>query len=148
MNNSNFGSTASPNTLTRLPFLASPLLRFNLAEELRELREQDSWRRTSGRSSKTLVKHPDFHVVLILMKANSQMSEHHVDARISLQLLQGRIRVQLLPDQQMEIAAGELFVLDYGIPHDVEAMEESAFLITISWPGGTKEERHAKYAAS
>jgi hypothetical protein len=33
--------------------------------------------------------------------------------------------------------------LEYGIPHDVEALEESAFLITISWPGGTKEERHA-----
>jgi quercetin dioxygenase-like cupin family protein len=95
----------------------------------------------------TLVKHTDFHVVLILMKANTQMSEHHVDARISMHLLQGRILIQL-PDQKVEVAAGELFALDYGIPHDVEAIEESAFLITISWPGGTKEERHAKYAAS
>src|SRR6266576_831554 len=29
------------------------------------------------RSSKTLVKYPDLHIVLILIKADSQMSEHH-----------------------------------------------------------------------
>lgn len=45
------------------------------------------------------------------------------------------------------VSTGELLVLDYGIPHDVEAIEESAFLIA-SWPGGTKEERHAKYLAT
>jgi len=85
--------------------------------------------------------------VLILMKANSQMSEHHVDARISIHLLHGRMRIQL-PDQKVEIGGGELFALEYGIAHDVEALDESAFLITISWPGGTKEERHALYATS
>jgi hypothetical protein len=34
--------------------------------------------------------------------------------------------------------------LDYGIHHDVEALKESMFLITISWPGSTKKERHAR----
>ena len=76
------------------------------------------------------------------MKANTQMNDHHVDARISIHSLQGKIRVHL-PDQKVEVTAGELIVLDYGIRHDVEALQESAFLITISWPGGTKEERHA-----
>jgi quercetin dioxygenase-like cupin family protein len=147
MNTSPSRLTANRSALTRLPFLASPVIRFNLVDQLRQLRGQDSWQRTSGRSSKTLVKHPDFHILLILMKANSQMSEHHIDARISIQLLQGKIRIQL-PDQTLEVAAGELFALDYGIAHDVEAIEESAFLITLSWPGGTKEERHAKYAVS
>jgi quercetin dioxygenase-like cupin family protein len=69
------------------------------------------------------------------------MSQHHVDARISIHSLQGRIRIHL-PDQNVDLATGELMALEYGIPHDVEALEESAFL-TISWPGGTKEERHA-----
>ncbi len=113
MNTPNLGRIVSRNRLTKLPFLASPLLQFNLVEELRQLREQDSWRRMSGRSSKTLVKHPDFHIVLILMKAKSRMSEHHIDARISMQLLQGKILIEL-PDRQMEVRAGELFALDYG----------------------------------
>ncbi|HXY51006.1 MAG TPA: cupin domain-containing protein [Terriglobales bacterium] len=69
------------------------------------------------------------------------MKEHHADARISIHSLEGKIRVHL-PDQQVELSAGELLVIDYGIKHDVEALEESAFLLTVSWPGGTKEERH------
>jgi quercetin dioxygenase-like cupin family protein len=147
MNNSASGLTTASSSLTRLPFLASPSLHFHLADDLSELRNQDSWKRNSGRSSKTLVKYPDLHIVLILMKADSQMSEHHVDAHISIHLLQGRLRIQL-PDQRVELSAGELFALDYGIPHDVVAMEESAFLITISWPGGTKDERHTRYIMS
>lgn len=127
--------------LNRLPYLAAPLLRFNLRDELRQLREEDSWQRETGRSSKTLAKYPDFRIVLVLMKANTQMKEHHADARISIHSVEGKIRIHL-PDQQVELTAGQLLVIDYGIKHDVEAFEESAFLITISWPGGTKEERH------
>jgi len=127
--------------LNRLPHLANPLLRFNLSDELRQLRSEDSWQRETGRSSKTLAKYPDFRIVLVLMKANTQMKEHHADARISIHSLQGKIRIHL-PDQKIELPAGELMALDHGIPHDVDAMEESAFLITISWPGGTTEQRH------
>lgn len=128
--------------LTRMPNLASPLLRFNLPEELQRLRSAASWRRGTGRSSKTLAKYPDFHMVLVLMKADTHMNKHHVDARISIYCLEGRLRIRLLK-QVMEVPAGELMALDYAIPHKLEALEESAFLITISWPGGTKEERHA-----
>ena len=33
-----------------------------------------------------------------------------------------------------EVAAGDVLVLDCGIPRDVEALTESAFLLTICWP--------------
>lgn len=125
-----------------MPALASTVLHFNLPGELLQLRSQDSWQRGTGRSSKTLAKYPDFHVVLVLMKANTRMSEHHVDARISIHALEGRIRVRM-SDEVVDLLAGELIALDYAIPHDIAALEESAFLLTISWPGGTKEERHA-----
>lgn len=127
--------------LNRLPHLADRVLYFNLEEEIRRLREQDSWRRNTGRSSKTLAKYPDFRIVLVLMKPKSQMKEHHADARISIETLRGRIRLHL-PDQSIEMGAGELMCLESGIHHDVEAIEESAFLITVSWPGGSAEERH------
>src|SRR5438445_13468511 len=93
--------------LTRMPHLASLLLRINLAEEMRRLRSEQSWKRGSGRSSKTLAKYPDFHMVLVLMKANTQMHKHHVDARISIQALEGRLRVRLT-DQVVETAQEEL----------------------------------------
>lgn len=131
----------STSTLNRLPHLANRMLHFDLSDELRHLREEDSWTRGSGRSSKTLAKYPDFRIVLVLMKPNSEMKEHHADARISIQTIRGRVRVQL-PDQVVELGGGELMCLESGIPHDVKALEESAFLITVSWPRGSTEERH------
>jgi hypothetical protein len=34
-----------------------------------------------------------------------------------------------------DLPAGSLLALDRGLPHDVEALEDSAFLLTIAWPG-------------
>jgi hypothetical protein len=33
----------------------------------------------------------------------------------------------------VDVSAGHLLVLDCGVLHDVEALEESALLLTISW---------------
>jgi hypothetical protein len=38
-----------------------------------------------------------------------------------------------LPDRKVNVSSGQLLVLDCGILHDVEALEESALLLTISW---------------
>jgi quercetin dioxygenase-like cupin family protein len=101
---------------------------------LRRLREEDSWTSGSGRSSKTVAKYPDFRIVLVLMKADSEMKDHHADARISIQTIQGRVRVHL-PDQAIKLGGGELMCLESGIPHDVKALEESAFLYNslLAW---------------
>ena len=124
--------------LNRLPQLADPFLQFDLVSELQQLRGEESWQRETGRSSKTLAKYPDFRIVLVLMKANTQMKEHRAEGRISIHHLLGKIRVHL-PDQKVSLTAGQLMVLDCGMVHDVEALEESAFLLTVSWPKGTSE---------
>lgn len=119
--------------LTRLPGLADPVLQFDLSKEIEQLRTKESWERVTGRSSETLVKQQDFRVILILMKANTRMGEHRAEGRISIHTLQGRICVHLR-DQKIELPAGRLLALDCGLHHDVESLEESAFLLTISWP--------------
>lgn len=111
----------STSTLNRLPHLADTLLHFNLSDELRRLREEDSWTRGSGRSAKTLAKYPDFRIVLVLMRPGSEMKEHHADARISIQTIQGRARLQL-PEQAVELGGEELMCLESGIAHDVKAL--------------------------
>lgn len=116
--------------LPRLPHLADSILRFNLPDEIAQLRQADSWQRGTGRSSKTLVKHPDFRIVLTLVKAHGRVNEHRTDARISIQTLMGRVRLHL-PGRTVELGAGEILALDSAVPHDVEAIEESAFLLTV-----------------
>ena len=118
--------------LNRLPELAEPLLQLDLEQELRQLRQEESWERETGRSSKTLAKYPDFRIVLILMKAGTRMRQHRAEGRISIQQLKGQVCIHL-PDRKVNVSAGHLLVLDCGVLHDVEAMEESAFLLTISW---------------
>ena len=125
--------------LNRLPQLARPLLHFNMLEEIRQLRQQESWRRGTGRSSKTLVKYPDFRLVLVAMKSNTIMKEHRAEGRISIHTLSGHLRVRM-DKEVVEVPAGQLLALDCGLPHDVEATKESAFLLTISWPKGAPHE--------
>ena len=113
--------------------LSGPLLQFDLASELDQLHRDESWLQPTGRSSKTLVKYPDLRIVLIAMKANTRMQEHTAAGRISVHSLNGHIRLHL-PERVVDLPAGHLLVLDQCVPHDVEATEDSAFLLTLSWP--------------
>ena len=118
--------------LNRLPGLAVPLLQIDLDQELQQLRREDSWHRETGRSSKTLAKYPDFRIVLILMKSGTRMRQHKAEGRISIQQLKGKVCIHLA-ERKVTASAGHLLVLDCGVLHDVEALEESALLLTISW---------------
>jgi quercetin dioxygenase-like cupin family protein len=116
--------------------LTAPLMDFSLAKEIAELHEEDAWTR-SGRNSKTLVKQPDFRIVLIALKKGGHIEEHQADARISIYALSGHVKLQL-PDQTVDLPAGHLVVLDRALEHDLEALEESAIMLTISWPHGAE----------
>jgi quercetin dioxygenase-like cupin family protein len=68
------------------------------------------------------------------------MSQHHADGPISVQGIQGRIRLHLPENQTVELGPGDILALETGLKHDVEALEDSAFLLTISWSGRESEE--------
>ena len=123
-----------------LDTLSGPMLQFDLASELDQLHRDESWLQTTGRSSKTLVKYPDLRIVLIAMKANTRMHEHTAAGKISVYSLNGHIRLHL-PEQIVDLPAGRLLALDQCVPHDVEASEDSAFLLTLSWPPETQNEK-------
>ena len=113
-------------------YLTAPLMAFDLEREIAQLHEEEAWLRT-GRNSKTLVKQPDFRIVLIALKQGGHLEEHSADARISINTLSGHVKLQL-PEQTVDLPYGHLLVLDRALDHDLEALEESAILLTISWP--------------
>jgi quercetin dioxygenase-like cupin family protein len=114
--------------------LGTPILQCNLTEEIQNLHKEEAWVRETGPSSKTLVKHSDMRIVLLAMKKNMVMREHETSARISVQTLAGHIHLKL-PDRTVDLPAGQLLALDPCVPHDVEAVEDSAFLLTLAWRG-------------
>ena len=123
--------------LTRLPELANEVVRRNIDNELEKLKRAPSWQRESGRSSETLVKYEQFRVVLVRMKSGSYMSHHRAEGPISIHVLHGKVRVHLPEDRIEELEPGELLTLNRFLEHDVEALQESSFLLTIAWPEPT-----------
>ena len=117
-----------------VPGLIGPLLEFDLAAETNQLRLEEAWKTTS-RNAKTLVKYPDLRIVLIAMKSGTRMEGHKADGSISIQTLTGLLRLHLV-DQTVDLPAGCLLTLERALPHDVEAVEDRSFLLTISWPRG------------
>lgn len=115
--------------------LDQPVLRFDLPAEIAHLKQQEAWREGRSPSSTTLVKHPDLRVVLVAMRRGEHLAEHRTAARITVHTLAGHIRLHL--GQVVEdVPAGQLLVLDRELHHDVEALEDSAFLLTLAWPTG------------
>ena len=112
--------------------MAGLSLQFDLEAQIRQLHLESEWD-ANGRNSKTLVKYPDFRIVLTAIKGNTSMHEHKAPGRISVQVVAGHIRMRAL-GQVFDLPAGHLLALDREMPHDVEALEESAFLITLVWP--------------
>jgi quercetin dioxygenase-like cupin family protein len=117
--------------------LGNPMLTFDLNGEIKRLREENSWQ--GGRDSKTLVKNEDFRIVLTVLKANALLHEHKATGRISVQVVSGHIQMHV-QDKVFDLPAGHLLALDRAVPHDVKALEDSAFLLTIAWP--EEGERH------
>jgi hypothetical protein len=50
-----------------------------------------------------------------------------------VQAVAGNIRMHVR-DEVFDLPAGHLLALERALPHDVEALEDSAFLLTIAWP--------------
>lgn len=113
--------------------MAAPVLTFNLADETARLHEEHAWQH-GERNAKTLVKESDFRIVLIALRAGARMERHQTAGRISIQVLTGRLRL-LIAGERVELPQGALVSLERDVPHDVEALEESVFLLTIGWAG-------------
>lgn len=104
---------------------------FNLWNELGALRKSESWKR--GSSRRTLVQYPDFRIDLVAMKRGMRMPQHANAGRISVQCISGLVRMHT-ESGPYDLPSGEVLVLDYGVWHDVEAVYDSAFLLTVALP--------------
>lgn len=106
---------------------------FDLTAIEREVRGGDTYQR-DGHTARTLVRERDLRIVLIVMKAGARLAEHRTDETASIHALSGLFRLRL-PDETVELSPGSLLVLEKELRHDVEAIEDGAFLLTLGWKG-------------
>jgi quercetin dioxygenase-like cupin family protein len=109
------------------------VLRFDLPAELEQLVAEPTWE-ASDRNAITLVKEGDLRLTVARLKAGARMDEHRTAGVSCVQVLAGRLRVMVDGDPQ-ELGAGELIVLGQAVPHEVTALEDAAFLLTIAMLG-------------
>ena len=114
----------------------SPFLSFELQAEIHGLRREDHpWQ--AGRNAKILVKYPDFRILLIGLRAGTHLAEHRAAGSISVQTITGHVLIRAA-GRAFDLPEGQLLALERDVPHDVEALAESAILVTIAWPGAER----------
>lgn len=114
------------------PPMADRIMEFDLPAEIHRLHGETTW--GTGQNARTLIKFDDFRVVLTALQAKVRIPEHKAVGRISVHVLSGHIQLRA-SGRTFSLRPGGLLAIDRGVPHSVEALEESAFLLTIAWPG-------------
>jgi quercetin dioxygenase-like cupin family protein len=93
----------------------------------------------SGRRSETLIKTPTLRVVLVTMRAGTELHEHLAPGPITVQPIEGRFAMHA-EGEEHAMGPGSLIALDGGVRHAVRALEDGAFLLTIAWQDDGRDE--------
>ena len=104
------------------------IAKFNITELSKQLKHEEVWH-SKKRNSVTVFKSDDLHILLIAMHAVTRMLGHKVEVPLTIQVLEGRIKV-ITEKETLALGKSNLLVLESGISHDIEAIKESVFLLT------------------
>ncbi|MGH7058190.1 MAG: cupin domain-containing protein, partial [Acetobacteraceae bacterium] len=85
------------------------------------------------RSARSLVKHRDLTVTLLLLRKGARLAEHQARGSFSLQVLEGSVSFNA-GDEVLTLEHGSIAVLEREVPHSVEALADSALLLTAALP--------------
>lgn len=94
------------------------------------LKEEENWEKI-GRGSRTILKSETLRILLNVMKSGSEIKPHQAPGPISVQVIEGRILFNTEADS-VELTKGQMLTLQAHVRHSVEALEEAAFLLTVS----------------
>ena len=100
------------------------ITRLNIAEAILRLKSGAQWA-AGDRVAESLAKNAEMTVTLVVLKRGAALKEHHARGTATLAIIAGSIRLN-----GAVFGAGMLAVIGAGGPHALEAIEESALLLT------------------
>lgn len=86
---------------------------------------------SGDREAISLVKDYGLNVMLMRLKRGARLHEHHTKGPLTVHVISGRVEF-VAAGAPNEVAAGCMLALDRDIPHSVEALEDSALLLTTA----------------
>lgn len=109
--------------------ITSPIMSTNIEEEIDRLQSEPEW--ISGHEDGiALVKYPRMRVVLTALKRGTTMRQRKVEGPLSIYVISGRIRITAEEDHY-EVRAKGLFTMRQKYLHEVRAIGDSVFLLTM-----------------
>jgi quercetin dioxygenase-like cupin family protein len=115
------------------PRPASPFVSSDLPFEIARLQTEVGYE-AEGHAGRTLTKASELRVVLEAMKAGTRVPLHETPERVTLQVMIGQLRVWLEHGDNYDLAEGCFVSVEAGRVHEIECLEECAFLLTLAWP--------------
>jgi quercetin dioxygenase-like cupin family protein len=113
--------------------IAAPFISCEVPLEIARLRAERGYA-VEGHAGRTLAKYPDLRVVLETMKPGARLSLHETAERMTLQVLVGRLRVHDRNGERHDVGEGSFAAVDLAQVHELESVDECAFLLTLAWP--------------
>ncbi|HEX2913006.1 MAG TPA: hypothetical protein VH186_19530 [Chloroflexia bacterium] len=90
--------------------------------------------REKGHNALTLTKGSALSTVMVCIQKGERLNQHQAPGSFTLTMLRGRINFGIEAEGEKidtELSQGQFLVLQEPRLHEVEALEESAFLLTI-----------------
>ncbi len=109
--------------------LDAPLVHIDLPEFIKQLKQEPTWE-TSTQNSISIYKSTDLTIILIGMHPGGEMKKHTAKGNITVQVIEGFINFTT-DTQNVALNKGQMIALHANIPHNVSAVSESFFLLTM-----------------
>jgi uncharacterized protein (DUF2249 family)/quercetin dioxygenase-like cupin family protein len=87
---------------------------------------------------KVLMNEPGYRMVLLSMRAGQGIPEHSTQGRVTVHAILGHITFYT-PSLPYELYAGEVVCIESGMPHRIEAHEDSSLLVLATGGPGSSE---------
>jgi len=111
--------------------LNDTLVELDISNAIIQLTEEPAWQE-SDRNSITLYKSDALRIVLLGLKPHAELKPHKAPGTITVQVLKGDINFWSEHQDNVNLKAHQMVVLQAQIMHSVQAVTESFFLLTMS----------------
>ena len=108
----------------------APLVTIDIPEFIKKIKKEPSWK-NNDRNAMTVYKTDEMRIVLIALHKDAELKRHVAEGIISVHVLDGKIQFET-DDTSVELEEGQVLALHKGLYHQVKAIKESVFLLTIA----------------
>ncbi len=115
--------------------LDAPFVEMDLNNFIGQIKDEITWA-TTDHNSITIFKSDNTTIVLIGMHQNAELKKHKAYGNIHVQVLEGKINFST-EQQTVSLQKGQMIALKADIPHSVQALEDSFFLLTVFVTGNS-----------